>query len=288
MTRKTSQTTTAKKIRTESRRLRDLKPHPRQGLDFGDLPEDDFQALVKDIQTRGLKHKIVILRNNVIISGHQRRRALLSLGIDRYDVIVRYDLDPDDEDAVEREYLAENCTRRQLTPLRKAKLALRMMEIDQKQERGALLRCSNATARERVGKALGMSGRNLARYLAILQAPPELQKAFDEGSITLQQVARCLAISKELQAELVLRLRAAKNTEDVKRIITAVVAKARSRAVTPQAAMAAFTRILTRAQRDLAPYLSRLTPDVISQHRQELRAGNAMIRKMLERLSAGQ
>ena len=45
----------------ESRRINELRPHPRQLELFGDLPEGEFQTLKRDIEERGLQHLPEIL-----------------------------------------------------------------------------------------------------------------------------------------------------------------------------------------------------------------------------------
>jgi ParB-like chromosome segregation protein Spo0J len=62
----------------EKRRIRDLKPHTRNPRR---ITKEMFQILVTDIKTFGYHNRIRITKDNIIISGHQRLRALLDPSI---------------------------------------------------------------------------------------------------------------------------------------------------------------------------------------------------------------
>ena len=93
---------------------------------------------------------------------------------------VRYDL-AGDESAIERRMIEANLHRRQLDALDRVRLARRMLEIEERREPGGLSQYDEQDLRDRIGEALGMSGRNVQRYLNILNAPMEVQRAHSEG-----------------------------------------------------------------------------------------------------------
>lgn len=69
-------------------KVKDLKPHPRNRTIYGD--GEDVSNLVDLIAKYGLREKIIVNEDGVIISGHNRRRALLELGIEETECEVRH------------------------------------------------------------------------------------------------------------------------------------------------------------------------------------------------------
>src|SRR5262249_16316468 len=154
---------------------------------FPDLSPYDLGLLAEDIQRNGLRHKIEVLPVNkaglagdTVLDGHQRWRALLLNGETQVQVIVRYDLAATDRATVEGAFLEPNRNRRQLSPLGKARVALRLYEIEIGRRRDRFLSIEEGEARDRVGKTVGMCGRNLARYVNVLRTPAEVQEAFEQ------------------------------------------------------------------------------------------------------------
>ncbi|MEJ7638824.1 MAG: hypothetical protein WKF75_12830, partial [Singulisphaera sp.] len=95
--------------------------------------------------------------------------------------------------AIERRMIEANLHRRQLDALDRVRLARRMLEIGQKLKPGGLSQYAEQDLRDRIGAALGMSGRNVQRYLNILNAPMEVQRAHSEGRLSMklaEKVAR--------------------------------------------------------------------------------------------------
>lgn len=72
-------------------KLSDLKPHPRNKTIYGEEKNDEtFDELIQLIKTHGLRTKIIVNENGVIISGHRRYRALLKLGYTEIECEVRH------------------------------------------------------------------------------------------------------------------------------------------------------------------------------------------------------
>ncbi len=61
---------------------KDLKPHPRNKELFDDISSGKWVAFLESIMTDGIYEPITITRDNLIISGHQRARAGVELGLD--------------------------------------------------------------------------------------------------------------------------------------------------------------------------------------------------------------
>ncbi len=181
---------TAKRIETWP--LEKLKRHQRQDDNFHPLPAPELEALADDMRRNGQNTPIEVTPDGRVIDGHQRLRAAERLGWDEVQVLVRHDLVAD-EFAIERRMIEANLHRRQLDPLDRVRLARRMLEIEQRREPGGLSQYAEQDLRDRIGAALGMSGRNVQRYLNILNAPMEVQRAHSEGRLSMklaEKVAR--------------------------------------------------------------------------------------------------
>lgn len=270
---------------TERRRLDELVEHPYKRVFFGDLSEHDLAALADDIRRNGLRQPIQVLpRNkaglkpNTIMDGHQRRRALVLNGVEVADVEVRYDLADADTAAVEQAFLEPNQNRRQLDPLAKARVALRLFEIENKRPRGQLRHHDLAEARDRVGRVIGMSGRNLNRYFRLLRTPTEVQDAFRAGALLLVTAEKVCDLDGETQKRIADRIRGG---ETPKEVVADHVGGRDGRHRRANDALAAFHRNLTRALHDLDGRLDSLSPFLIARFRPELERAAAVIHQLL-------
>ena len=89
--------------------INQLKPHPFNKI-FGDLPSKEFDSLKNDIKNRGVQTIVDITKDNMIVCGHQRIRALKDLGIKEVEVRI---LDWS-EDKIKEHLIKDNILRRQL------------------------------------------------------------------------------------------------------------------------------------------------------------------------------
>ena len=89
--------------------INQLKPHPFNKI-FGDLPKKEFDSLKNDIKNRGVQTIVDITKDNIIVCGHQRIRALKELGINEVEVKI---LDWS-EDRIKEHLIKDNILRRQL------------------------------------------------------------------------------------------------------------------------------------------------------------------------------
>ncbi len=183
----------------------DLCPHPEQAELVGDMPPADFEALVADIEANGIQNPLIVLADGAIICGHQRYRAAVLLGIGEVPCIIRRDLRGADDPAAVKLLLSDNLRRRQLGPLEKARYTKRLFEL----ELGRRLDPNDSwdhpkqiAVRDAVGKLLDCSGRNAARYLAVLNTPNEIQRAFDAGLVRLALTERISFLKREAQQRL--------------------------------------------------------------------------------------
>jgi len=216
---------------TKSMKLARLLPHPEQSRFFGWHSEADYQALLNDIEQNGLQHPPEVmppknaagLPAGTIIKGHQRKEAMLELGYKDVTVIVRMDLIDADAATVTGLLIADNLARRQLHPLEKARAVVGLLEAEKKRAPGTIDPSHSTEARERVGAALGMSGRHLVRLCRILTLPDAIQRAVRDGHLPMLLAEKLTGMGREVQSEIAGTVARAKDASAIKAIVAAYV-----------------------------------------------------------------
>ncbi len=97
-----------------------LVPNPLNTSLFDDEPDEAVQALADDIRENGIHDALLAKADNTLLTGHNRLRAALQLGLSV--VPVRYLLDALDAQAEARFMVADNLLRRHLSTEQKIKL----------------------------------------------------------------------------------------------------------------------------------------------------------------------
>lgn len=159
----------------------------------------DVAGLAATIAERGLLQPLGVVaagrdRYRVVYGG-RRRAAAIQLGLERVPCIV---LDSDDPDLLLRQ-LIENVQREDLNDIEQARayarLRARIVE-----ERGKL---PENDLDEEVGKAVGMSGRTVRRYLGLLDLADEVQHMVRRGELNVTQAQHLRRVaSPKTQLEL--------------------------------------------------------------------------------------
>jgi hypothetical protein len=204
----------------ELRRLKDLLPHPKQAEFFEDLPLPTIAELATDIRKNGLRIPIDVLPANTaglppntVIAGHQRLRALLHDAHREHTVRVRYDLANATPEEIEDVFLADNVPRRHSTPLARARILLRRHQLSGRHSAESSI-CG--LVREKIANELGMTGRNLKRYVLVLQTPAEVQGAFESRKLTLVAASKVALLDQAVQETIAREIR---NGGDAKHIV---------------------------------------------------------------------
>lgn len=191
---------------TELRSAKSLKPHPRQSSYFREANDAELHALAEDMLRNGQLTPVEILPDGTIICGHQRVRAC-RLNKRKVHCWVRNDLAEKGDAAIEQRVIEDNLNRRQLSKLGLAKCYLRLKDLHSQLSPGGEPR---GDVRDIVGKRLGISGRQLDRLARVLTTPPEVQKAFEAGHLTLELASRVGIVGKKTQDEIAKQIRAGK------------------------------------------------------------------------------
>lgn len=196
----------------ESRKVSQLRAYPRQRELFGEPTTEAVNELAQSIADVGLLHPIEILPTDVVIAGHTRLTAVDQLGWKEVPCIVRNDLAAQGEEAILEHVVRDNLVRRQLSRLAQTRLMLMLQGHTPEQIARYGL---SANERDRVGSLLGMSGRNLSRWIRILALPTELQDAVDRKEITLEQAGQISYRRPEELAEIAAAIRQGKPIAEV-------------------------------------------------------------------------
>lgn len=114
---------------------------------------------------------------------------------------LREDLEELGEDAVEARFLEDNLNRRQLSKLAIARTYQRLKELHQDDWGSSHEACGDL--RDHLGKRIGMSGRQLDRYVRMLDATIVVQQAFERGSLSQKQVLAFFRLYEEDQQAVV-------------------------------------------------------------------------------------
>lgn len=119
--------------------LAELKPHPRNKVIYGEKENDEtFEDLVGLIREHGLRTKIIVNEDGLIISGHRRYNALKELGYTEIECEVRH---YDNEMEELRDLVVCNSGRRQKTRVQQLREGEAIYEVEewrskQRQEAG--------------------------------------------------------------------------------------------------------------------------------------------------------
>src|SRR5215831_3164401 len=146
--------------RVEKWEIGRLRPHPKQAELFPDPPEHEAKELAADLKQNGLLQPVEALADGTLVCGHKRTAAARLLAWTHIDVWVRGDLEEKGPAAVEARLVEDNLFRRQLGPLEIARCYQRLRQLE-RGGRSAFPDYGRGDLRDRIGRALGVSGRTL-------------------------------------------------------------------------------------------------------------------------------
>jgi len=231
--------------KVEKWKLSRLTPHALQASIFGDLPDNELDALAADMKANGQQEPIEILPDSTIICGHQRARAARKLKWKVIDVIVRHDLVVAGEAAIEAYFVNSNLLRRQLSPLGRARCIRRLMEIEIGDSADTLAWGEREALKARIATAMGLSPRSINRYLLILQTPIEVQDAFDRGALGITDAGSVSYLTEAEKGQIASRIAAG---EAPKQVVRSMVSRPSDRRTRQQA----FQRLYRALAREMA------------------------------------
>lgn len=162
-----------------------LRVHPRNQEFFDDIEGKAYEQFKESIKNEGVVTPLIVAPDMTIVSGHQRLKACEDLGIKKVPVIIREDLD--DEDEKLKKLLATNFMRQKNDPAKQVKVASEYVElVGMKQGRPDKTSESRSfLSRKEIAEQLGVSETCLRELLDIdRKLIPQIRELFDNGEIT--------------------------------------------------------------------------------------------------------
>jgi len=271
--------------RIEKRRLADLKSHPGQ-CTFDPLSDAELQALADDISRRGLIHPIEIvpknqadLPPNTIIKGHQRKQALLLIGITEVEVAVRYDLADASPTTIELELLEDNFDRRQLDELAKVRSAVRIFELCENKGR-TLSAWDRVAMRDQLAKRFGLSPRHVNRLLNVaLKTPREVQNAVNAKKLSIVAAEKVSFLEAEKRDQIGQRIAAGEDAANV--VADSIKPKPKQPKNFPSA-LATFRKNLLSGMDELTCHIGGKPKWISTESRADLEKVNKFIGRLLK------
>ncbi len=142
----------------------------------------DIASLAETIADQGMLQPLGVVRleggRYRVVYGNRRRAAALELGLEMVPCILL-----DESRDVLLQQLVENVQREELNDMEKARafgrLRARLAETNDQASEGVL--------DEETGKAVGLTGRSVRRYLGLLDLPQEVQQLIRRRELTVTQ-----------------------------------------------------------------------------------------------------
>lgn len=185
-------------------RIEDIKLKPSILKDNIPMSNEEFEGLKLDIKENGLKYPIVLNQSLELIDGYHRYKACKELGFIEIDAEIRNFSDEDEEQA----FFFQSQLRRNLLPIQKVRLGLKMLELEKKKAKERQGMRTDLTsgsfepevgsASEIVAKKLGISHATFKRAVKVLTEAPEptLNKVLTGEISILEAYNRTIAYLK--------------------------------------------------------------------------------------------
>lgn len=194
MSEQIQKTPTQSQVETITVKIADLKPHPLEAALYSAAPSSACKALADRMERMGqadLGPFVEVLPDFTIVSDHERVLAAKHLGWTKLDAFVRTDLAEQDEVLIEEFLLLARMERRDRHKLEKARDLKRLHEIGRREWQEGRRRYEDLHPYQQrdlynlLAEVLAKKGRSLNRWIAVLEAPIEVQDAHIRGEISL-------------------------------------------------------------------------------------------------------
>ena len=188
-------------------KVSELKEHSMNTFYFDNMMGEKWKEFLKSVETSGVIEPIIVNQEKTIISGHQRFRACLELGIEE----VLCDIRIYDNKQQELKDLIETNIRQRgdisSSSLKMARIIKTLEECYGIQHGGNRINKGSKLDNVQLGKSqkdiaeeMGMSQSTYLKTKKLLELIPELQDLFEEGKISASVGSRILArLSQEEQ-----------------------------------------------------------------------------------------
>ncbi|EQC1535435.1 ParB N-terminal domain-containing protein [Clostridium botulinum] len=161
-----------------------LKVHPRNQEFYDDIEGEPYEKFKKSIQEDGILTPLIVSPDMTIISGHQRYKAVKDLCIDLVPVIIREDLDNEEEKL--KKLLATNFGRLKNNPVKQGKVYAeyeKLCGIRQGGDRKSNPQFVGLITQEQIAEELRVSTETIRRLKKLQTLSPDLQQLIEDGSV---------------------------------------------------------------------------------------------------------
>lgn len=159
-----------------------LKVHPRNQEFYDDIEGEQYEKFKKSIQEDGILTPLIVSPDMTIISGHQRYKGACDLDYKLLPVIIREDLDNEDEKL--KKLLATNFGRLKNNPIKQGKVFAEYEKLcGVTYGNNQWTRQNVATTQEQIAKELGIDVRTIQRLKKLQTLSPDLQQLIEDGSV---------------------------------------------------------------------------------------------------------
>lgn len=187
--------------------INDLTPHPRNNEFFDDMIGDKWNEFLESVKSRGIIESVVVTHDKMIVSGHQRVRAVKELGI----TSIMCDVHSyDNEDQILQDLLETNIRQRGDVGGSAKKVGKRIKELERIYgvEKGnnqySSLPNNSVSSQNDLAVQMGISVDTLQNYKLMAEMIPELEELLDTGIVTkTTALAIMRTLSNEEQLELI-------------------------------------------------------------------------------------
>ena len=162
--------------------INELKPHPRNNEFFDDMTGDAWEAFKESIKTSGIIEPIVVTKDMIIVSGHQRVRAAKELGISTVMVDIRK---YENDEQVLKDLIETNIRQRGVGNPNPIKLGRCIKQLEKiygvREGRPEKLPKVSAVTQEQLSDMIGISVDTLQNYKKLTELIPELEDLVETG-----------------------------------------------------------------------------------------------------------
>ena len=197
--------------------------------------------------------------------------------------VIRHDLAGASEAEIQLAFLAANLHRRHLSVLQRMRSARRIAELEL--ARNSSGNVSRSRVKSRIARQVGISTRTLNRYLLATEAPVEVQRAVEDGRVTLVEAGKIALLPRNHQDKIVDFLRRGVTRAELKQHLRdAGIGNANTvNHVRANDALASFLRTVGRGIDDLSGRINVLSPRFVASHLPQLQRAAGMLIELIAR-----
>ena len=168
-------------------KVKELIPHPRNEEFFDNITGEAWKEFLKSIETSGVIEPLIVSHDKVIVSGNQRNRACIELGIDTVSCEVRI---YDSEDKMLKDLLETNIRQRGIGNPNPVKFGRCIKELERIYgirnggDRKSVPNNSDVVSQSDLAEMAGVSVDTLNNYKKLTTLLPEIQDLIDTGIVT--------------------------------------------------------------------------------------------------------